>query len=240
VAAASAAEDAPVDPRPLLSITHYSTENTMTSNDTTPPAAQSPARKRGIPSWLTPVLAIVAALVIGLFGGILIGQHTAPNTQRAGVTRPGGGAGGEGGFGGGFGGRPGGGQGQTGQGGQGQTGQGQAGQGQTGQGGAGGGFAGGFGGATAGTIESITGSTMTVKEQDGTVVTVTTTGTTTVTKTDTAKVSDLKSGESIIVLGTKDSSGNVKATTVTEGQTGFGGRRPTGAGTAGGTGGTSN
>ena len=49
------------------------------------PAPAEGAPRQNIPSspkktkmrWVTPVLAVAAALVIGLFGGVLIGQHTA-------------------------------------------------------------------------------------------------------------------------------------------------------------------
>jgi hypothetical protein len=185
--------------------------------------------KRPVSRWLTPLLAVVAALVIGLFGGILIGQHTG-GTQQAGFTRPGGFGGGQGGTGQGGNGGFGGNGGQTG----GQNG------GGTGNGGTGnrpGGGQGGFAGGnfTAGTIQSVDGDTITLKLQDGSTVKVTTSGSTTVTKTDKAKVSDLSQGETIVVRGTKDSSGNVKATTVTEGQAGGFGARP-GAGTGSGSG----
>ena len=187
-------------------------------NPTTPVVAP----KRPVSRWLTPLLAVVAALVIGLFGGILIGQHTG-GTQQAGFNRPGGTGFGNG-QGGGFGGnRQNGGQGGA------QNG------GGTGNrpGGGQGGFAGGN--FTAGTIQSVDGDTITIKLQDGSTVKVTTSGSTTVTKTDKASVSDLSKGETIVVRGTKDSDGNVKATTVTEGQVGGFGARP-GAGTGSGSG----
>jgi hypothetical protein len=146
--------------------------------------------KPGARRWLTPALAVVAALAIGIFGGILIGHSNASattNTSQAGGF-PGGGTG-------------------------------------TGAEGAGTGRAGG--GFTSGTITSIDGDTVTLKTTDGSTVKVTTSGTTTVTKSDTATVSDLAKGETVTVVGTTDSSGNVTATTVTEGTTGFGGGRPT-------------
>jgi hypothetical protein len=193
----------------------------MATLDTTPPAAAEPtpvvaqvAPARKVPSWLTPVLAIVAALVIGLFGGILIGKGTAPSTQRAGFSQGAGagqgfgqGGGGTGGF------RPNGGQagGQTGT---------QGGSGTQGGAGGTGGVAGGFGNFTAGTIQSMDGSTITIKEQDGTVVKVTTSGTTTVTTTTKSSVSKLKSGQTVVVRGAKDSSGSVAATSISEGAAG--------------------
>ncbi|HEY0260863.1 MAG TPA: DUF5666 domain-containing protein [Lacisediminihabitans sp.] len=184
----------------------------MTSPDgfqqapTTPtPAAGGPAPvKRPWTRWLTPVLALVAALVIGLFGGILIGQNTATSAQASGFSRQGGFGGQEGGFAG---------RGGTGNGGTG---------GQSGAPGQGGG-AGGFAGLTAGTIVSIDGDTIVVKEQSGTQVTVTTTDSTTVTKTEKAAVKDLKAGETVTVRGQADGSGKVTATSVSEGAGLFGG-----------------
>lgn len=163
----------------------------MSDKNTTPPAATEPitpplAVKSANRGWITPALAIVAALVIGLFGGILIG-HASGSTSQASSTQRGafGGAGGAGGT------------------------------------GAAGGFAGGF---TAGTIMSIEGDTVILKLTDGSTVKVTTSSTTRVTTSDTAAVTDLKKGETITVVGAKDSSGNVTATSVSEGTTGFGGR----------------
>ncbi|MCU1414233.1 MAG: hypothetical protein JWN80_1573 [Microbacteriaceae bacterium] len=176
------------------------------------PAATPPARKA--PAWLTPVLAVVAALVIGLFGGILIGHATAPASTNAGFRTGTGGAGGTGGFGNRTfgGGAEGGG-----------TGTGGTGTGGTGQGGAGG-FAGG--GVTAGTIVSVNGDTIVVKEANGTQATVNTSGSTTVTKTSKSTVDSLKAGETITVIGQTDSSGNVSATSISEGAAigRFGGR----------------
>ncbi len=209
----------------------------MTDDDTTPPAAESattppvahPAASAvsagavsagavstgavstgaGWKRLVTPVLAVVAALVIGLFGGILIGQATS-HTQATGFTRPGGVNGGNGGFGGGaLGGAGGNGQ----QGGGGQGGALQGGQNRT---------PGDFENLTTGTIQSIDGTTITLKLPDGSTVKVSTSATTTVTKTSKATVGDLKSGERIVVRGAKGSDGSVAATSVTEGQGGFG------------------
>lgn len=157
------------------------------------PAGETPAFSRGgaTPSrtkqarrWITPVLAGVAAVAIGLFGGILIGHSTASSSssQSAGT---------RGGFG----------------------------------GAAGGGAGGGF---TAGTIASIDGGTITLTLTDGSKVKVTTGTSTTVTKSAAGKVSDLATGETVTVRGTKDSNGNVTATSVSEGALpgGFGGRTP--------------
>ncbi len=156
----------------------------------------TPSRTKHARRWITPVLAGVAAVAIGLFGGILIGHSTASSSssQSAGTR-------------GGFGGAAG--------------------------GGAGGGFGGGFGGGagggfTAGTISSIDGDTITLTLTDGSKVKVTTGTSTTVTKSAAGKVSDLAAGETVTVRGAKDSSGNVTATSVSEGALpgGFGGRTP--------------
>ena len=156
--------------------------------DTLPTAAK-PEQKSTFRRLITPALAVVAALAIGLVGGILIRHAGASSTTATGQLQPGG-------FGGGTGG--------------------------TGTG-AGGGF-------TAGTIESIDGSTITLKLADGSTVKVTSSSTTTVTKSATASVSALKAGETVTVVGTKDASGNVAATSVSEGNRGFGGRGASAAG----------
>jgi hypothetical protein len=148
--------------------------------------APAPAKKKGASRIVTPILAGVAAIAIGLFGGILIGHNTASTSTQAGGTR--------GAFGGAEGGTP---------------------------GAAGGGF-------TAGTISSIDGGTITLKLTDGSTVKVTTGSGTTVTKTDAGTLSDLATGDTIAVQGTKDASGNVAATSVSEGalRGGIGGGTP--------------
>jgi hypothetical protein len=187
------------------------------NKDTTPASAEPPAEQaptaRGAAapakkSWtrfLTPALALVAALIVGGVAGVLIGQSTASASNASSV-------------------RPGGATGQTGEGGFGGFGNRQGGTGAAG--GAGGGF-------TAGTIESIDGNTITIKETNGTEVKVTTSDSTTVTKSSSAKVSDLSTGETITVTGQADSSGDVTATRIAEGDValgGFGGgARPSGA-----------
>jgi hypothetical protein len=174
------------------------------------PVAAAPAKK----SWtrfLTPALALLAALIVGGVAGVLIGQNTASANNASSI---------RGGF-------------ANGQGGEGFPGFGNHGGAGTGTGGTGttGGARGGF---TAGTITAIDGDTITVKEADGTTVKVSTSDSTTVTKTDTSKVSDLSTGETITVIGQADSSGNVTATRISEGDAagfgGFGGGpRPSGA-----------
>lgn len=145
----------------------------------------APTKKR----WVTPVLCLVAAIAIGLFGGVLIG-HSSASAANASSTS-------------GFGGAPGGTTGGVGT--------------RTG------------GDLTSGTITSISGDVITLKLTDGTSVKVNTSSTTKVTKSDTAALTDLAKGDKLSVVGTTDSSGNVTATTVTEGATtmgGFGGGTP--------------
>lgn len=182
------------------------------SAPTAPPAASAapagtaaPAvatQRTGWTRYLTPALALVAALIVGGVAGVLIGQSTASAGNASSV---------RGGF-------PGGGEGFPGFGG----GQGDA--------GAGSGTAGGRGGFTAGTITSISGGEISLKEANGTTITVSTTGSTSVTKSSTAKVSDLATGETITVIGQADASGNVTATRISEGTAGafggFGGGAP--------------
>jgi hypothetical protein len=194
-------------------------DNDITSSE--PPAASTPAAapaasapaaavapKAKWTRYLTPALALVAALIVGGVAGVLIGQSTASSSNASSVRGGFGGAGGYGGFGG--------------QGAGAGTGAG------TGTGAARGGF-------TSGTISAISGDTITVKLADGSTVKVTTSGTTTVTKSSTAKVSDLAEGETITVVGQADSSGDVTATRISEGTGGlggFGGARPGNGATA--------
>jgi hypothetical protein len=193
------------------------TNETPAGTPETNPIAPAPVKKKGASRIITPVLALVAAVVIGLFAGVLIGHNTASaSTPTAGA-----------GFG------------------QGQgfaNREGGAGAGGTGTGtGAGGGFAGGAaGGFTAGTIVSVNGDKIVVKETDGTQVTIDTSSSTKVTKTTTSSVSSLKAGQTITVVGAKNGSGDVAATTISEGAGSFGGFRPGGrtgggAGAGGGT-----
>jgi len=153
----------------------------MTDTTTPTPKKKSAAR------FVTPVLVIVAALGIGIVGGVLIGQNTASSSQAAG---PGGG-----------GTRP-----------EGATGDAPT-----------GGFGGAGGGFTSGTVTAVDGDTVTLELEDGSTVTVTTTDDTTVTTTSDAAVSDLAEGDSLTVIGEADDDGNVAATSISEGATGFGG-----------------
>jgi preprotein translocase subunit YajC len=173
------------------------------SNDVAPADSETPqpaAPAAGPPKkkwtrYLTPALALVAALVVGGVAGVFIGQSTAQaSPQRTGFGQNGGFPRGEG-FGGG--------------------------QRLGGQGGA----PGGSGGFTAGTIESVDGGTLTLKLADGSTVKVTTSDSTRVSETTESSVSKLKKGDTVTVIGQKDSSGDVTADSISEGQGGFGGFR---------------
>ncbi|MGW5349442.1 hypothetical protein ACWERV_02840 [Streptomyces sp. NPDC004031] len=103
------------------------------------------------------------------------------------------------------------------------------------------------GGLTFGTVKLVDGDTIYLTDAQGNTVKVTTSGSTKVTESKEGKVSDLKAGQTVTVRGTTDSSGNLSATTVTEGATlptgfgggfGFGGGGGAGGGAGGATGGT--
>jgi hypothetical protein len=155
-------------------------------------------------TWVNRTTLVVGALVLivgGFLGGIQVQKHygksAAPSAAstvaslRSAFAR--GGAGGAGGF-------PGAGGGTAG--------------GATGGTGARGGTA--AAAPETGTIKLVDGSTIYVTLSDGTILTVTTNGSTKVSTATTTKVSALKVGQSVtIVGGTPDSSGNVTATSVT-------------------------
>jgi endonuclease YncB( thermonuclease family) len=145
-----------------------------------PTPAPAPAPKKKSPArFITPALALVAALVLGGVGGVLIGQNTASASGPS-AFGPGGGP-----------------------------------QFQSGD------LPGG--GFTSGTVSAIDGDSFTVTLADGSTVTVTTTADTTVTTTNEATVADLAEGDTVRVIGETDDDGNVTATSVSEGDLGFGG-----------------
>jgi hypothetical protein len=80
-----------------------------------------------------------------------------------------------------------------------------------------------MGGVTSGTVTAVDGSTVTLELTDGSTVTVTTTDDTTVTTTEESTVDALAEGDSLTVVGEADDDGNVTATSISEGATGFGG-----------------
>ncbi|MFE2428851.1 hypothetical protein ACFXJ5_19185 [Streptomyces sp. NPDC059373] len=91
----------------------------------------------------------------------------------------------------------------------------------------GGGNAGGAGsGMTAGTVKVVDGSTIYVTDAQGNIIKVKTGKSTQVSVAKSGKVSDLKPGQTVTVRGSQSSSGDITATTVTEGGTvgGFGAR----------------
>jgi hypothetical protein len=163
---------------------------------------------------LTVVLVVVVVASAGFIGGILVGKHYASSGSgslasrfgafaAAGATSSAAGSGtrlGRTSAGGGFGGT----------GAAGGTGA---------LGSTGGGFA--AGNATVGTIKLVDGSTVYVQTSAGAIVQVSTSSGTKVTVSSTVPVKDLQPGETVIVQGSKNSSGGVSATSIS--QTSLGG-----------------
>ena len=89
-----------------------------------------------------------------------------------------------------------------------------------GLGGRGGGFA--AGNATIGTIKLIDGSTVYVQTSGGDIVQVSTSAGTKVTASSTVRVKDLQPGQAVIVEGSKNSSGGVTATSISQTSLGAG------------------
>jgi hypothetical protein len=148
---------------------------------------------------VTTALAASALICVGFIGGALVQKHYGGSSSRGG------------GLAGAFAAA------RTGTGTTGRTGTG-TGTGTTG------GF-GGFGGRTgtgtaggiAGTVTVVSGDTLYVTAADGSVYTVKTTGTTTVNVTQSGKLSQLKPGQSVVIAGSDDGSGDVTATSITAG-----------------------
>jgi len=165
---------------------------------------------------LPSVTLVLVALVVasaGFIGGVLVGKHHASSGTggaAAAFSRfaAAGGlpSGARSGAGGGFGGSGAGGAG--------------TGAGRTGAGGAGTG-AFGAGNATIGTIKLVDGKTVYVQTTAGDIVQVSTSAGTKVTVSTSVPVKDLEPGETVIVLGSKNSSGGVAATSIS--QTSLGG-----------------
>ena len=80
-----------------------------------------------------------------------------------------------------------------------------------------GGFGGAAGGATSGTVKLVDGNTIYVTNSSGNIVKITTGSSTTVSIAQSGTVNQLQPGQTVTVRGTTDSSGNVAATSVTEG-----------------------
>jgi hypothetical protein len=74
-----------------------------------------------------------------------------------------------------------------------------------------------------GTVKSISGSTLTVTQADGTAKTVNTTGSTAVSVLKTVALNDLATGQLVVVRGTTNTDGTVTASNVLQGVAGFGG-----------------
>ena len=89
-----------------------------------------------------------------------------------------------------------------------------------GRGGGGGEFA--AGNATIGTIKLIDGSTVYVQTPGGNIVQVSTSAGTKVTASSTVRVKDLQPGETVIVEGSKNSTGGVTATSISQTSLGAG------------------
>ncbi|KAE8129176.1 MULTISPECIES: hypothetical protein [Bifidobacterium] len=93
----------------------------------------------------------------------------------------------------------------------------------TGSGSGSGGMMGGFG--ARGTVTKVDGDTITIKEADGTTVTVQGSSSTPVTVTSKGKISDLKSGDTVTVIGQNDNGTISSPQSIMEGQIGLGGMR---------------
>jgi hypothetical protein len=108
----------------------------------------------------------------------------------------------------------------------------------TGSGSGSGGMMGGFG--ARGTVTKVDGDTITIKEADGTTVTVQGSSSTPVTVTSKGKISDLKSGDTVTVIGQNDNGTISSPQSIMEGQIGLGGMRGSFGGGTGSNSGSSN
>lgn len=81
--------------------------------------------------------------------------------------------------------------------------------------GPGGRFRGGFRGGISGSVESISGDTVTVKKSDGTTQTITLSSDSKINKSQTASRNDITVGTNVMVMGIPDANGNVTARNVT-------------------------
>ncbi|GAB3986662.1 hypothetical protein GCM10029978_102770 [Actinoallomurus acanthiterrae] len=168
-------------------------------------AAAEPRPARRIPS-ATVLLAAGVLVVAGFVGGVQADKHWGTKQSPTGFAQfargSGQGGGGYLGFGGG-----------TGQ--RGAFGQGGFGQGGAAPGAAPGAAGSGSGAGTTGTVKLVDGDVIYVQTANG-IVRVKTTGSTKVSVTKTAKLTDLKTGASVVVQGTPGQDGSVTATTVTQ------------------------
>jgi hypothetical protein len=145
---------------------------------------------------VTLALAGAALICAGFVGGVLVQKHLggSPSSARGNLTA---------GFAGG----------RTGTGATGRTATG-AGGGFFGRGGTGTG-----GGAITGTVTVVSGDKLYVTAADGSVYTVTTNGSTVINVTKSGTLSQLKPGQTVIIAGSNDNSGDVTATSITAGST---------------------
>ncbi|MDI5962020.1 hypothetical protein [Streptantibioticus silvisoli] len=181
----------------------------------------APPRRR-LP-WATLLLSGCVVAALAFTGGVLVEKNQSPAGARGGAAAFAGARGGAAGSGAAagrtFGGTRGG----------------------TAAGAAGGAAGGAAAGMTTGTVKLVDGSTIYVSDAQGDIVKVTTAKSTTVSESKNGKVADLQPGQTVTVRGSADSSGDIKASTVTEGGLtggfgGFGGGRGFGGGAAGGAG----
>ncbi|MCM2417569.1 DUF5666 domain-containing protein [Streptomyces sp. RKAG293] len=166
--------------------------------------------RRSLP-WLTLLLSGGVVAAAAFTGGALVEKnHVQNNPAAAGRSGFNAGAGAA--------------TGRTGTGGGRTFGGGQAGGQTGGQGGAGGtGGPAAGGGLTIGTVKLVDGSTIYVTDAQGNIVKVTTAGSTKVTEAKSGKVSELQPGQTVTVRGSQNATGDIAATTVTEGGASGGG-----------------
>jgi hypothetical protein len=155
-------------------------------------AARPPRLK--LPKVTTSLVA-AALICAGFLGGVLVQKHLGSSSNRGAANFSFAGAGGTGT--------------RTGAGGTGTGTGGFFGRGGTGTG------TGAGGSAITGKVTVVSGHTLYVTATDGSVYTVTTTGTTTINVTNAGTLSQLKPGQTVVISGTNDNSGNVTATSIT-------------------------
>ncbi|HEU5356451.1 MAG TPA: hypothetical protein VFU65_18390 [Actinocrinis sp.] len=153
---------------------------------------------------VTLALAGAALICAGFVGGVLVQKHLGGSSSS-----------GRGNFAAAFG------AGRTGTGTTGRTGTGTGTGAGTGTGGffGRGGAGGAGGGAITGTVTVVSGDKLYVTAADGSVYTVTTSGSTVINVTKSGSLSQLKPGQTVVIAGTNDNSGDVTATSITASST---------------------
>jgi len=157
---------------------------------------------------LTVILLVVVVASAGFIGGILVGKHYGSSGSGGLASRFGALA------------APAGASSSAGTGSRARTGLSGAGGGFAGTGSGAGGFA--AGNATVGTIKLVDGSTVYVQTSAGDIVQVSTSAGTKVTASSTVPVKDLTPGETVVVEGSKNTSGGVTATSISQTSLGAG------------------